>query len=212
GVFVMQLGPGTENSYGGIAQAYGESVPVLVMPGGYPRRLAHIEPNYNASISMRDVTKSAEPINVPADIPNILRRAFSRLRNGVKAPVLVEIPNDIWNEEVPGPLNYRPVVTTRSGPDPKAVVAAVDLLLEARKPVLYAGQGIHYAKAWPQLRALAERLAIPVCTSLEGKSAFPEDHPLALGAGGAAVPIAVRQFLDQSDVIFGIGCSFTETS
>jgi len=212
GVFVMQLGPGTENSYGGIAQAYGESVPVLVMPGGYPRRLAHIEPNYNASISMRDVTKSAEPINVPADIPNILRRAFSRLRNGVKAPVLVEIPNDIWNEEVPGPLNYRPVVTTRSGPDPKAVVAAVDLLLEARKPVLYAGQGIHYAKAWPQLRALAERLAIPVCTSLEGKSAFPEDHPLALGAGGAAVPLAVRQFLDQSDVIFGIGCSFTETS
>src|SRR5690606_30990569 len=118
----------------------------------------------------------------------------------------------IWNEEVPGPLNYRPVVTTRSGPDPKAVVAAVDLLLEARKPVLYAGQGIHYAKAWPQLRALAERLAIPVCTSLEGKSAFPEDHPLALGAGGAAVPLAVRQFLDQSDVIFGIGCSFTETS
>lgn len=212
GVFVMQLGPGTENSYGGIAQAYSESVPILVMPGGYPRRLAHVQPNYNASHSMRDITKSAEPINVPADIPSIMRRAFSRLRNGVKAPVLVEIPNDIWDEEVPEPLAYRPVVSTRSGPDPQAVVAAVDLLLEAKRPVIYAGQGIHYARAWPQLRALAERLAIPVCTSLEGKSAFPEDHPLALGSGGLAFPRTVRHFLDESDVIFGIGCSFTETS
>jgi thiamine pyrophosphate-dependent acetolactate synthase large subunit-like protein len=212
GVFVMQLGPGAENSYGGVAQAYAESVPILVMPGGYPRRLAHVDPNYNSVTSMKDVTKSAEPINVPADIPNIFRRAFSRLRNGVKAPVLVEIPNDIWNEEVPGPLTYKPVLSTRSGPDPDAVPAAVDLLLVAKRPVIYAGQGIHYAKAWPQLRALAERLAIPVCTSLEGKSAFPEDHPLALGSGGAAVPRTVRHFLDEADVIFGIGCSFTETS
>src|SRR5690606_14635677 len=212
GVFVMQLGPGAENSYGGVAQAYAESVPILVMPGGYPRRLAHVDPNYNSVISMKDVTKSAEPINVPSDIPNIFRRAFSRLRNGVKAPVLVEIPNDIWNEEVSEPLTYKPVLTTRSGPDPDAVPAAIDLLLGAKRPVIYAGQGIHYAKAWPQLRALAERLAIPVCTSLEGKSAFPEDHPLALGSGGAAVPRTVRHFLDESDVIFGIGCSFTETS
>lgn len=212
GVFVMQLGPGAENSYGGVAQAYAESVPILVMPGGYPRRLAHIDPNYNSVTAMRDITKSAEPINVPADIPNIFRRAFSRLRNGVKAPVLIEIPNDIWDEDVPEPLNYRPVLTTRSGPDPQAIPTAVDMLLSAKRPVIYAGQGIHYAKAWPQLRALAELLAIPVCTSLEGKSAFPEDHPLALGSGGAAVPKTVRHFLDESDVIFGIGCSFTETS
>jgi thiamine pyrophosphate-dependent acetolactate synthase large subunit-like protein len=82
GVFVMQLGPGTENSYGAIAQAYSESVPILVMPGGYPRRLAHVDPNYNATISMRSVSKSVEPLNVPADIPNVMRRAFSRLRNG----------------------------------------------------------------------------------------------------------------------------------
>jgi acetolactate synthase-1/2/3 large subunit len=212
GVFVMQLGPGTENSYGAIAQAYAESVPILVMPGGYPRRLAHIEPNYNATISMRSITKSAEPLNVPADIPNVMRRAFSKLRNGRGGPVLVEIPHDIWDEEVPEPLNYRPVLSTRSGPDPKAVEEAVELLLAAKRPVLYAGQGIHYARAWPQLCALAERLAIPVCTSLEGKSAFPEDHALALGSGGAAIPKTVRHFLDEADLIFGIGCSFTETS
>src|SRR3954470_9948888 len=62
GVFVMQYGPGTENAYGGVAQAYSESVPLLVMPGGYPRRLAWIDRNYNASVSMRNVTKSAEPL------------------------------------------------------------------------------------------------------------------------------------------------------
>ena len=88
------------------------------MPGGYPRRLAHIAPNYNATISMRNVAKSVEPLNVPADIPSVMRRAFSRLRNGRGGPVIVEIPNDIWNEEVPEPLDYRPVLSTRSGPDP----------------------------------------------------------------------------------------------
>jgi acetolactate synthase-1/2/3 large subunit len=211
GVFVMQVGPGTESSYGAIAQAYSESVPILVMPGGYARRLAHIEPNYNATLSMRSITKSAEPLNVPADIPNVMRRAFSRLRNGRGGPVLVEIPHDIWDEEVPEPLSYRHVLSTRSGPDPAAVEAAVELLLAAKRPVIYAGQGIHYARGWPQLRALAERLAVPVCTSLEGKSAFPEDHALALGSGGAAIPLTVRHFLDAADLIFGIGCSFTET-
>jgi acetolactate synthase I/II/III large subunit len=212
GVFVMQMGPGTENSYGAIAQAYAESVPILVMPGGYPRRLAHIEPNYNATLSMRNVTKSAEPLNVPADIANVMRRAFSRLRNGRGGPVLVEIPHDIWDEEVPEPLSYRRVLSTRSGPDPKAVEEAAEMLVAARRPVIYAGQGIHYARAWPQLRTLAERLAIPVCTSLGGKSAFPEDHALALGSGGAAIPRTVRHFLDAADLIFGVGCSFTETS
>src|SRR5262245_50946148 len=212
GVFVMQLGPGTENSYGAIAQAYSESVPILVMPGGYPRRLAHIESNYNATISMRSVSKWVEPLNMPAETPNVMRRAFSRLRNGRGGPVIVEIPNDIWNEEVPEPLDYRPVLSTRSGPDPKAVEDAVALLLAAKRPVIYAGQGIHYARAWPQLRALAERMALPVCTSLEGKSAFPENHALALGAGGVAIPRTVRHFLDEADVIFGVGCSFTETS
>lgn len=211
GVFAMQSGPGTENSYGGIAQAYSESVPILVLPGGYARRMAWVDPHYNASIAMRDVTKSAEPIMSAAEIPAIFRRAFSKLRNGRGGPVLVEIPGDIWGEDVPEPLTYQPVLSTRYGPDPEAVREAVSLLIEAKRPVIYAGQGIHYARAWPELKALAERLAIPVCTSLEGKSAFPEDHPLALGSGGAALPKTVRHFLDEADVIFGVGCSFTET-
>ncbi|MGE4337197.1 MAG: thiamine pyrophosphate-requiring protein [Pigmentiphaga sp.] len=211
GVFASQQGPGIENSFGGVAQAYGESVPVLIMPMGYPRRLANISPNFNACQSMRDITKSAEPINYVSELVNVMRRAFSRLRNGRGGPVLVEVPTDIWHHEIDQVLDYRPVVRARSGPDPEAIMRAVDLLLQATRPVIYAGQGVHYAEAWPQLRKLVEWLAIPVTTSLEGKSAFPETHPLSLGSGGMAIPYPVRRFLDDSDLIFGIGCSFTET-
>jgi thiamine pyrophosphate-dependent acetolactate synthase large subunit-like protein len=212
GVFAMQHGPGTENAYGGIAQAYGESVPILVLPGGYARRIAHIHPNYNATKSMADIAKSAEPITSAAEVSNIMRRAFTRLKNGRGAPVIVEIPTDTFMEELQGELNYTPVLRTRSAPDPTDLARAADALIDAKAPVIYAGQGVHYAEAWDELKALAEHLAIPVCTSLEGKSAFPEDHPLALGSGGRALPKPVHEYLQKADLIFGIGCSFTETN
>ena len=212
GVFAMQHGPGAENAFGGVAQAYGESVPILVMPMGYARRLAHVHPNFNSSRSMATVTKSAEPITSAAEVSNVMRRAFTRLRTGRGGPVLVEIPSDLMMEELEGELDYQPATATRSGPAPEDVAKAAEMLAAASRPVIYAGQGVHYAKAWPQLKALAEHLAAPVCTSLEGKSAFPETHPLSLGAGGLATPQPVRSFLDDADLIFGIGCSFTETS
>jgi thiamine pyrophosphate-dependent acetolactate synthase large subunit-like protein len=212
GVFAMQHGPGAENAFGGIAQCFAESVPVLVLPMGYPRRIAHVSPNFNSVRSMASVTKSAEPIVLPAEIPNIFRRAFTRLRNGRGGPVLVEIPNDIWAEEVPEPLDYQPVLSTRYGPDPVDVRRAAELLAAAKRPVLYTGQGVHYARAWEELKQLAELLAIPVLTSLGGKSAFPEDHPLSLGSGGVAIPKTVFHFLRNADLILGIGCSFTQTN
>src|SRR3954468_17843355 len=82
GVFAMQAGPGTENAYGGVAQAYSESVPVLILPQGYARRLAFVPDNYNATVSMRTVAKHVEPITSPAEVTNIMRRAFTQLRNG----------------------------------------------------------------------------------------------------------------------------------
>lgn len=211
GVFAMQHGPGTENGYGGVAQAYSESVPILVLPMGYARRLAWVERNYNASVSMRSITKSAEPITSAKEIPNIFRRAFQQLRSGRGGPVLVEIPTDIWNEEV-DPDAYVPPKPIRTGTDLSAVAEAAKMLVAAKRPVLYVGQGVHWAEAWDEVKQLAELLAIPVTTSLEGKSAFPETHPLSLGSGGLAMPQSVRTFLDKSDLIFGIGCSFTETN
>ena len=211
GAFCMQHGPGTENAYGGVAQAFAESVPVLVVPQGFQRRIAHIDPNYSAVREMRGISKSAEPINIPAEVPNAMRRAFTRLRNGRGGPCIVEVPADIWNEEI-GDLDYTPVGRHRSAPDPQDVRKAVQLILAAKRPVIYAGTGIHWAEAWPQLKAFAELLGAPVTTSLGGKSSFPENHPLSLGSGGAAYPKTVKHFVDHADLIIGIGCSFTETS
>ena len=212
GAFCMQHGPGAENAMGGVAQCYGESVPVLVLPMGYARRLANIDPNFNSSQAMRPYTKSAEPITTANEVGNIFRRAFTNLRNGRGGPCIVEIPGDMWNDEVAEPLNYTPVLRTKSGADPVDIKRAAAMLIAAKAPVMYAGQGVHYAKAWPQLKRLAELLAMPVVTSLGGKSSFPEDHPLSLGSGGVAMPRAVTKFLAEADVIFGIGCSFTETN
>jgi acetolactate synthase-1/2/3 large subunit len=211
GAFCMQHGPGAENAYGGVAQAYGDSVPVLVLPAGYPRRLAHVPFNFNSTLQMAGVSKHAEPVTVGAEVPNIFRRAFTQLRNGRPQPVVVEIPYDSFDDEVPEPLNYTAVVRTRSGPDPEDVVKVVDVLLKAKRPVIYAGQGIHWSEAYAELQELAELLAIPVCTSLPGKSSFNETHPLALGSGGNAHPKTVPHFLRHCDVIFGIGCSFSES-
>ena len=212
GCFAMQHGPGAENAYGGVAQAYSESVPVLVMPQGYARRLAHVPDNWNSTISMAGISKMAEPINLPEETVNIMRRAFTQLRNGRLRPVVVEIPYDITGDDVPEPLDYEPVVVTRFGPDPEAVKIAARVLVDAKRPVIYAGQGVHWSEAYAELKALAELLAAPVCTSLEGKSAFDETHPLALGSGGAAIAKPVRHFLEASDLIFGIGCSFSQTA
>src|SRR4029077_14042768 len=161
GAFCMQHGPGAENAMGGVAQCYGESVPVLVLPMGYARRLQQVDPNFNSTTAMRAFAKSSEVINLASEVGNIFRRAFTKLKNGRGGPVIVEIPTDMWNEEVAEPLNYTPVLRTRYGADPVHVKEAAALLAGARRPVIYAGQGVHYARAWPQLKRLAERLAIP---------------------------------------------------
>lgn len=212
GIFAMQHGPGTENAFGGVAQAFADSVPIVVLPMGYPRHLTNIPPNFNAFLNYRHVTKWIEQVTSANFIPGAMRRAFTQVKNGRPRPVLVEIPTDVFSEELSEPLEYTPTFSTRTLPDPQEVREVARLLLGARRPVIYAGQGVHYARAWQQLCDLAELLEAPVTTSLQGKSAFPETHPLSLGSGGRAIPKAVHHFIQNSDIIFGIGCSFTVTN
>ncbi|MBI4082377.1 MAG: thiamine pyrophosphate-requiring protein [Candidatus Lambdaproteobacteria bacterium] len=212
GVFCSQHGPGTENAFGSVAQAYADSVPVLHLPAGYSRAMINVRPNFNAFLNYQHVTKSCEQVSLGVNVPDALRRAFTQVRNGRPGPVLVEIPRDVFQEEVPEPLNYKPGLRARVAPDPRDVETAARVLVEAQRPVIYAGQGVHYAKAWGALRQLAELLGAPVTTSLQGKSAFPENHPLSLGSGGRSYPRAVHEFLANADLIFGIGASFTATN
>jgi acetolactate synthase-1/2/3 large subunit len=125
---------------------------------------------------------------------------------------MLENPHDVWGLEVPGPIEYKQSRRVRSAPDPADVDAAAETLVNAKMPLIYAGQGVHYAKAWDELKAVAELLEAPVATSLEGKSSFPETHALSLGAGGVAMSRAVAAYVEESDVVFGAGASFSATS
>ncbi len=211
GIFAMQHGPGAENAFGGVAQAYGESVPILVLPMGYATEIAHVQPNFNSTLNFKHVTKSTEPVVSPNQVVDVMRRAFAQVRNGRPGPVLVEVPGNLMMAEVDGEIDYTPQVHLRSAPEPAGVEAMADALAAAERPVIYAGQGVHYAKAWTELAELSKLLAAPVTTSLQGKSAFDETHPMSLGSCGRAIPKTVHEYLNRADVIFGIGCSFTTT-
>jgi acetolactate synthase-1/2/3 large subunit len=210
GVFCMQSGPGTENAFGGVAQAYSEAVPMVIVPGGYARSQIQVKPNFDSYLNFQHVAKSVETVTLPSMAVDVLRRAFTQAKNGRMGPAVVQVPGDVAGEEIED-FTYVKTPRLRSAPDPREVLNVAKALAAANRPVIYAGQGVHYAKAWPQLKQLAELLEAPVTTSLPGKSAFDETHPLSLGSGGAAMPQTVHHFLQNSDVIFAIGASFTRT-
>jgi acetolactate synthase I/II/III large subunit len=213
GVFAMQYGPGAENAFPGVATAYSDSVPILVLPLGHQRDRAQVFPLFSSARTYASVTKWVETLNQPEQVAEVMRRAFNLLKMGRPGPVMVEIPADVAIAEVADQvaLAYKPVKATSPAGNPRDITEAARVLVEARRPVIHAGQGVMYAEASPELLELAELLQAPVMTTLEGKGAFPEDHALSLGTGGGGVMSGpVHHFLPQADVVFGVGCSFTK--
>jgi acetolactate synthase-1/2/3 large subunit len=211
GVFAMQYGPGAENAFAGVATAYSDSTPILLLPLGHQRDRAQVFPLFSSARTYASVTKSVETLNQPEQVSEVMRRAFNLLKNGRPGPVMVEIPADVAVSDVSeSVLTYRPVTIARSAGNARDVEAALEVLLGARRPIIHAGQGVLNAEASGELVELAELLQIPVMTTLEGKSAFPEDHPLALGVGSGSMPRTVYHFLKEADVVLGVGCSFTK--
>ncbi len=212
GVAAMQHGPGVENAFAGVAQAYGDNSPILVLPGTYERRALGVPPNFQAIHNYRSVTKWVAQVPFADRIPQLMRRAFTLLRSGRPGPVMLEVPIDVMDEPLNGELDYKPFRVSRPQGDPRDVEEALNVLLSAKTPVIVAGQGVLYAEAWEELREFAELVGVPVMTTLNGKGAFPEDHPLALGAGGRTRPLTVDHFLNKADVVFGVGTSFTRSA
>src|SRR5438874_2465152 len=210
GVFAMQYGPGAENAFAGIASAYSDSTPILLLPLGHPRETAQMFPLFNSTRSYASVVKHVEPVNLPEHTVPAMRRAFNALKNGRPGPVMIEVPADVMTAEFAGnEVDYKTVRATRSAGDPDDIDDAAKMLIAAKNPIVIAGQGVLYAEASAELLALAELLDIPVMTTTDGKSAFPEDHALALGSGGVVYTGHGRQFLLDCDVIFAIGTSLT---
>jgi acetolactate synthase-1/2/3 large subunit len=207
GVFAMQYGPGAENAFPGIATTFSDSVPVLFLPLGHAREQAQVFPMFQASRTYASVTKQAEHVIVPEQVPAAMRRAFSQLRNGRPGPVMVELPRDLLELDIGSDtLDHRPVHRTRAAPAANNVEDAAQLLVDAACPVILAGQGVLYAEASDELARLAELLHSPVMTTVDGKSAFPEDHALALGSGGNGFTGHGAHFLyHRADLILAIG-------
>ena len=211
GVFAMQYGPGAENAFAGIASAYSDSTPVLLLPLGHPRETAQMWPLFNSTRTYASVTKSVEPVTLPEHIVPAMRRAFNALKNGRSGPVMVEVPADVMTAEFAGnQVDYTPVRRTRSAGDARDIDDAAKALIDARSPMIIAGQGVLYAEASDELVALADLLDIPVMTTTDGKSGFPEDHALALGSGGIVYTGHGRHYLHESDVILAVGTSLTK--
>jgi len=211
GVFAAQAGPGIENAFPGIAQAYSENVPLLVIPAGLPLARQHLRPTFRAADVYRPVTKWSALAHAVEELPDLMRRAYHAMRSGKGGPVLIEIPAEVWEAEYRGELDYAPVPAQRSAPDPDAVKTAVKMLLAAKSPLLWAGQGVLYAEASDRLAALAELIPAPVVTTNPGKSAIPESHPLALGASTRSRPKMFTAFMAKADLVLAVGTSLTRT-
>jgi acetolactate synthase-1/2/3 large subunit len=133
------------------------------------------------------------------------------MRSGEGGPVLVEVPEEIWIAPFDGELRYDPVPVYRTGPDPAAVEEAARLLAGASSPIVFAGQGVLYAEAADELVQLAMLLPAPVLTTNPGKSAFPESHPLSLGASARSGSRPLFDYMKRADWVFAIGSSLTRT-
>jgi thiamine pyrophosphate-dependent acetolactate synthase large subunit-like protein len=210
GVCAVQEGAGIENSFAGVAQAYDDSVPILILPMHPGLASVGKPPHFDAPANFAHVTKWAGQINTADRVPEMMRRAFSALRTGRPGPVLLELPKDVAEQTSTGdPSDYVPVRGYRSSPDPGDVRRVIDMVSESCRPVVVAGQGVHRAEAWSELKRFAEQMELPVMTTVGGKSAFPENHPLALGVAGATTTAMADHFLRSADLILAIGASLT---
>ena len=211
GVFAAQAGPGIENAFPGVAQAFSENVPLLIIPAGLPLARQYVRPVFRAADVYRPVTKWSALAHSVQELPDLMRRAYHAMRSGKGGPVLIEVPAEVWEAEYAGELDYAAVPVQRAAPDPDAVKTAVRMLLAAKHPLLLAGQGVLYAQASDRLAALAELIPAPVLTTNPGKSAIPETHPLALGASTRSRPKMVTEFMAKADLVLAIGSSLTRT-
>ena len=186
---------------------------MVFLPGGAGLGGYDVAPNFSATKNYASVTKLALSIDRIDRTATQIRRAFHTARQGRPGPVVVEMHGDVLGQQVPegAAEAYQPSTMMRSVPSRGDVKDAVKALLDAQRPVIWAGQGILYADACDELKAFAELTQIPVITTMQGKSAFPDDHPLALGSANRTAPKAVFKWLGMADTVLAIGSGLTRT-
>ncbi len=208
GVFTVQALAGSENAFAGVAQAHTDSTPILFLPGHPGTSYVDQPPTFDSTANYGATTKMAQKVLAADQVPVKLRQAFTQLRSGRPQPVMLELPGDVCAAEV-GDIPYAPVRRMRSAADEGAVREAAERLLAAETPLILAGQGVLYAEASAELVEVAELLGAPVATTLQGKSAIPEAHPLAAGVGALSTTAMTAHYLEASDTLLAVGTSLT---
>jgi uncharacterized protein len=217
-VVFTDAGPAAANLMGGMVNSWGDSVPVLFLAGHNER--TKIAAKYTKELPFLDVfgpvSKWSAMVDDPSKVGEVLRRAFMHMRTGRPGPVALGLPVDVCQMEV-GNFEYTPVSTSprvRSGADPDAIERALAMIAGAERPYVYVGAGVLFSEATAELVRFAEMLSLPVATTLNGKSAFPENHPLALGIGGfgraSYGSLPATMLGENADVILTVGCGFKQ--
>ncbi|NHV97548.1 MAG: biosynthetic-type acetolactate synthase large subunit [Thaumarchaeota archaeon] len=217
GVCMATSGPGATNLVTGIATAYMDSSPIVAITGQVPRAMIGRDAFQEVDIIgiTTAITKYTFQPMKAEDIPSDIKKAFYIASTGRPGPVLVDIPKDVQQEkaemEFPERVTirgYKPVVT----PHPLQVEKAVDLLLSAERPVLWGGGGVNLSNAHEPFRKIAELLMAPVVTTLIGKGAFPENHPLSLGPIGMHGTAEANRIVLEADCLLAVGVRFSDRS
>ncbi len=212
GVWSVQSAAGSENAFSGVAHSYADSTPTLFIPGSPAVRRFDEHPTFENDKHYGTMTKFSTTVTRPELIPYRLRQAFAALRSGRPQPVMVSLTDEVCGASVTGDIDYTPPPRVRSAADDGAVREAADRLLRANELLIWAGNGVLYAEATPELIEVAELLGAPVMSTLQGKSAFPETHPLSAGvAGHAKTPMAVH-YLRVSDTLLAVGSSLSQSN
>jgi len=206
GVCTLQGGvncAGLEYGTGAISQAFEDSVPILCLTDGLSANEME-NSHYRADRLFAHITKWTSSIPSANRTPEFLARAYTLLKMGRPGPVLLQIPGNLGDyDELQFP--YEPVQGWKSQADPDDVKATVKALLAAKKPLLYVGEGVFRSDACAELLQFVDLAQIPVITTLKAKSAFPENHPLAVGVRGEPAEL----FLNECDLLFGLGSSLS---
>ena len=206
GVVTFQGGvnaAGLQVAFAGMAQAFEDGSPVLCITDGISAEDTG-NSQFDSAASLKSVSKWYGHLDKPERLPEFMRRAFTMLRSGRPGPVVIAIPDaDAQYDETADP--YIPVKGWKSAPDPADVTSAVDLLLKAKDPLIYAGEGVIYAGASAELKTFAELMNAPVITTLKAKGAFPENHPLFVGVRGDQV----NHYLNKCDLVLAVGSSLS---
>ncbi|KXA92845.1 acetolactate synthase catalytic subunit [candidate division MSBL1 archaeon SCGC-AAA259E17] len=214
GVCMATSGPGATNLTTGITNAYMDSSPVIAITGQVPKRLLGTDAFQEADMlsTFLPNTKHNFMLRQVSEIPERVNYAFKIATTGRPGPVHIDFPKDIQKEEgdMEIPAEAEGVKSPRREPKEEEVEEAVELLLEADRPLIFAGGGVVLSKAWPELRELAETLQIPVVTSTMAKGVIPEDRPLSLGILGMHGRMSANLAVTECDILLGVGVRFDD--